>query len=213
MWIRPGFCADGTMSIEAHSDHKAPVTLRTAGGHSPHPRPMPLSGQLIPGWAWLNRRASLGRATQPQFPVPPNTHLPHSKARTCSWIVWERRPLSAQLFWPSLLEQAWRQCEQVQDGEAETSRALGPLYAAGPLPGRRWGGREGSQGSWGNDPTSLHLCAWPTSELHICNANTLSLRHTHTHIQVYNYPHRQHALSDEYTYKKIPCIHSYLTQM
>lgn len=95
--------------------------------------------------------------------VPPNTHPPSTtvKPSTCNWIVWGRRPLSARLSGPLPPGLGLGGSVDRYGMEQQRRAGLQALFMQlGPLP---WvgGGRGSSGGSWGSDPTSSHLCAWP----------------------------------------------------
>lgn len=138
----------------------------------------PREGPLWPGPYDPSFLSLQGGAT------PPNTHLPYSTVKASQYLLLDNlgkeNPECPMLLAPSLLEKVW---EAVQAGVGWRSRDKQGLQALfiqpGLSPGRK---RRGSQGSWGSDPTSLHLCAWLISELHMCNVNTDTHTFTQTHV-------------------------------
>lgn len=153
-----------------HSHHKAPVTLRdshrplTTSQTNALSRPADHCVHLWPGEGAL--QAELHNPSPlhlQEGTVPPNTHPPSTtvKPSTCNWIVWGRRLLSARLSGPLPPGLGLGGSVDRYGMEQQRQAGLQALFMQlGPLP---WvgGGRGSSGGSWGSDPTSSHLCAWP----------------------------------------------------
>lgn len=174
-------------------------------GHSPRPRPVPFPDQLTPEWACAQEKGLCGQGHTTLVPclqeaAPPNPHPASStaKASTCSWIIWGRRPLSAQCFWPLPFWNGpgW-QCGQVWDGAAETGGLWDLFMQLGPLPWAEGVGgeveEEGAAGVPGEMTPLPHICVHGPSQSYTWAMQTQMHTHTftqtHTHIQVYTLRH------------------------